>query len=135
MIKVKNLVIMKKILFLLMALTVISCDEDGYHANISIYNEWRWVTTTFDTRGFPISSEGLDTTYYYKFGNDEILEIRDINRELTQQLEYSIVEDESSNLMSIPDLNQTWGYSIKKDTLSIWEPASINPRIDFFKKN
>ena len=125
---------MKKILFLLLALTVISCDEDDYHASTSIYNEWRWVKTTFDTRGFPITSEGLDTTYYYKFGNNGILEIRDINKELTQQLEYSIAEDESFNLIRIPDLNQTWGYRIEKDTLSIWEPASIYPRTDVFKK-
>jgi hypothetical protein len=126
---------MKKILFLLMALTVISCDEDDYQANTSIYHEWRWVMTTFDTRGFPITSEGLDTTYYYMFSKDGILEIRDVNRELTQQLEYSITEDESFNLIRIPDLDQTWGYRINKDTLSIFEPASIFPRTDLFKKN
>ena len=125
---------MKKVLFLSVALFVISCDEDDYHVNSSIYNEWRWVMSTFDTRGFPIISEELDTTYYYKFSKDGILEIRDVNRELTQQLEYSITEDESFNLIRIPDLSQTWGYRIKKDTLSIFEPASIYPRTDFFKK-
>lgn len=104
-----------------------SCKENEAKPEIDIYNELKWVMTTFDTRDEPLTSQETDTTYYYTFTRDGQLEMRDFNRELQKQYSFRIIEDKSFNSIVIDELNLTWGYSIVSDSLRIWNPLSIYP--------
>lgn len=125
---------MKSGLIFLLIFFAVSCEEDHPEATALLSGEWQWVMTTFDTRGTPLIAEELDATYYYHFGTNGILEIRASTKALRQQLSYSISTEGSPDLVVLPDLNQSWGYRIKNDTLLLWETASLFPRMDHFKK-
>ena len=126
---------MRYLSIIMLLLLTFSCKEDEVSPTANIYNEWEWVMTTFDTRDRPIKSQETDTTYYYKFTQDGQIEVRDINKELKQQYSFKIIEDESFNSLVIEELDQTWGYSIVRDSLKIWEPLSTFPTTIYFKKN
>jgi hypothetical protein len=126
---------MRCLSIIILLMLAFSCKENEVNPTVDIYNEWEWVMTTYDTRGRPITSQETDTTYYYRFTQDGKIEIRDINKELKQQYNFKIIEDESFNSIVIEGLDETWGYSIVRDSLKIWEPLSIFPRTKHFKKN
>lgn len=112
---------------------IFACQEDELRNRSDIYGEWRWELTTFDTRGEPLTSQELGTTYYYEFHENGLLELKDINKEVKQQLTIQIIKDEPFNIVILPELNATWGYSIRNDTLRIWDAYSIFPRTTIFK--
>lgn len=124
---------MKKLLSLLLIATMISCSENEITKQFDIYNEWKWELTTFDTRGEPITAEEMDTTYFYAFQKNGVFERKNINKEVVDLYDFEIVMDDKFNRIIVPDLEIIWGYKISNDTLTIWEPLSIYPRVVIFK--
>ena len=124
---------MKKLLFLLSISTMISCSEKEIPDQFDIYNEWRWELTTFDTRGKPITAEETDSTYFYNFQKIGVLERKNINKEIVDSNDFEIIIDDEFNRIIVPDLDIIWGYKISNDTLKIWEPSSIYPKVVIFK--
>jgi hypothetical protein len=125
---------MKKPFLLIAILIAVSCKQEIQPMD-AIYAEWKWVMTTLDTRGQPITAQESDTTYFYRFTRAGQLELRDVNRVLKQQVNFTLIRGESFNKVLIDEWDLVWGYSINNDTLRIWEPASIFPRITYFKRN
>ena len=126
---------MRNLIPLMFILTIFSCNENDVIPTLDIFNEWEWIMTTFDTRGKIITAQKLDSTYFYTFTKDGLLQMKDNNRELKNQFNFELVEDDPFNRIVIDDLGLTWGYSIKSDTLRLWEPHSIFPRTHIFKKH
>ena len=123
---------MKKIFLALLTLAVFSCKEEEINPQQAIYKEWKWALTTFDTRGEPLTAQEQDTTWYFRFQQNGILELRDFNRELKEQRKFEIKEGDGFFRMELTDSGITWGYSVKNDTLRIWDPFSIWPQTDIF---
>ena len=117
----------------IVVLTVLSCQHKNVSPTPDIYREWRWISTTLDTRGEPITAEKLDTAYFYSFQGNGILEQRDANKDVREQLKFEIVQGRPFNTIVIEELKATWGYAIYGDTLKIWDAASIFPRTNIFR--
>lgn len=125
---------LKRLPVALLVLMMLACREDTDHPD-TLYGEWQWVMTTFDSRGTPITAQEMDTTYYYRFTAAGQLEIRDGNETLTQRHRFVVIEDPEFNRIEIDSLDEPWGYVVRNDTLRLWEPASLLPRLMLFRRH
>lgn len=116
-----TITIMKTWIFILAVLAMSSCEEKGVRKHNDIYKEWEWKATLFLNGDIYRSASALDSTYYYDFKEDGILEIKDINKTIKYEEEFEIIESEQ-NRGTITYVNNSklhCRYSIENNELKI----------------
>lgn len=111
---------MKQLLLLFVLFLFFSCDKDDVDAPHNIYHQWRWeATRSMNPETPPIkTSEGLDTTYYYNFKKNGVVQFKDVNKKITKEDDFQINESELS--LDIGDrIDLEFRYAISQDTLSL----------------
>lgn len=123
---------MKKIYTVIIILITFSC-HDNVKPVYTIYNDWQWVKSTFDTRGRPITPQDVDSIHYISFSKEGKVIVKNNNKEIVS--EYKVVFETTDNQTTykIQDSEKVFGYIINTDTLSIWQANSIWPKTDFYK--
>ena len=119
--------IMKKLIFILFVLVTSSCKKDNLDGPNDLFAEWRWESTGSQT------AEKLDTTYYWKFQNNGILQIKDINKQIKYQTNFTL--DQSGWLIikySTRDSHNI--YSVRNDTLYFTNTDGIVSTLSIFVK-
>lgn len=130
----KRELVLMMVLLVMVLLVSLSCRNEDVNPDLDVYNEWEWKVMTFDTRGNPISSFDLDSTYYYNFRKDGILEMKDVNKVTRVQYAFTILDiNQPMKKILVEDTGVLWGYTIRKDSLFIWDAVSIFPRTTIFK--
>ncbi len=123
---------MKRTLGLILLLFTLSCSDDVTPI-YEIYNEWKWVKTTFDTRGRPITAQDVDSTYYYSFTKDGKLITKDNDKRIISEFNIVVEIIDDVKTYRIQGSDAVFGYGIKSDTLYVWQANSIWPRTDIYK--
>lgn len=124
---------MKRTIGIVFLLMTLSCGDDAT-PDYDIYNEWQWVKTTFDTRGKPITSQDIDSTYYYTFTREGKLIVKNNSKQVVNEYDVVFEANDGSLTFEIQDLDVIFGYGIKSDTLRIWQTNSIWVRIDMYRR-
>lgn len=124
---------MKTPVLLTLVLIIASCGKEEVAKELDIYHEWRWEMTTFGSRGRPLTSASQDTTYYYNFQRNGVLQVKDDDRLIQSEFEFRLVEGQPFDRILIESENIEWGYSIANDTLRIWKPNAISAATVIFK--
>lgn len=106
-----------RLIFIVFVLAISSCHYDNFYAPNNLFAEWRWESTWTQT------AEKLGSTYYWKFQNNGVLQIKDTNREIKSQVGFKIIsikQFSGSFIMTRPNLDDShYGYCIKGDTLHL----------------
>ena len=100
---------MKTTFWVLLVLATFFCKEEELNPPQDLFRDWKWALTTFDTRGKPLTAQGQDTTYYFKFYHNGVLELRDINRGLQEQRNFEVTGNDLFNFIEFTDSDITWG--------------------------
>jgi hypothetical protein len=117
-------------LLLTVFLTIVSCRDDVSPV-YNIYNEWQWVMTT-SFRGGSISAMELDSTFYYSFFQNGKLVLKNINKEVVNELDIEFSTGDDFNTYRILSNDDLYGYRISSDTLGIWLVNSLwSPYLTF----
>lgn len=124
---------MKRIYLILPLLILLACKENETMRSDTLLGEWRWVKTTYDTRGVPVTSEEVDSTFFYVFAENE-LQILDGNRNFSTRHPYRLTHADESEIIYLADEDLTWAYTIRLDTLQLWAPYDILPETLFFRR-
>ena len=115
-------------LYILFAFMLLACREDDVKTQYDIYNEWSWVETDFASKVPYKTAAALDTTFYYNFQKNGILQIKDNNQNITDNKQFKITNDK---LITIN--NARCSYSIDNDRLAIANIDGIIVWITVFK--
>jgi hypothetical protein len=119
---------MKKLIFILFVLAISSCKKDNLDGPNDLFAEWRWKSTGSQT------AEKLDTTYYWRFQNNGILQIKDINKQIKYETNFKL--DQPGWLIikgnKIGDAHDI--YSIRNDTLHLTNTDGIVSTLSIFVK-
>ncbi len=97
-----------------------------------IFHKWQWTKTTFDTRGFPITAQQVDSTYYYEFTRNGELRVLNNDHSLRAVKPFTLSDNGDLRIIYFPKDSLTWAYTIRRDTLRMWMPYSIWPQMDYF---
>ncbi|MCC5932024.1 MAG: hypothetical protein JJU28_22455 [Cyclobacteriaceae bacterium] len=117
-------------LLLTVFLTIVSCRDDVSPV-YNIYNEWQWVMTT-SFRGGSITAMELDSTFYYSFFQNGKLVLKNINKEVVNELDIEFSTGDDFNTYRILSNDDLYGYRISSDTLGIWLVNSLwSPYVTF----
>jgi len=105
---------MRKLFYTVLAIATLSCSEESINAPYDIYHEWRWEATYLNKETRYESAAELDTTYYYDFQQNGLLQVMDIEKQLQSELPFTINQD---NLLTIDNIR--YRYFIGNDTLTV----------------
>lgn|SRR5258706_7439132 len=119
---------MRKLLHILFAITILSCKEASLKTRYDLYNEWRWEET-YSNPAVPYkTSAGLDTTFYYRFLRNGILQIKDNEKKVISERDFQISQDK---LLTINHFRYI--YSIDSNKLKIQNVDGIISWTTIFK--
>jgi hypothetical protein len=102
-----------------------------------LYAEWEWKATEMLNGDVYSSAQELDSTYYYNFKENGILEIKDINKVVKYEKQFKIVQDGQSHGTIVYNNGNNselhFSYSIAKGELEISNMEGIIVWINLFQ--
>jgi hypothetical protein len=128
---------MKTFILAVFALSIFGCEENNIQYQNDLYAEWEWKATKMLNGNVYSSAQQLDSTYYYNFKENGILEIKDINKVVKYEKPFKIVQGgQFHGTIAYNDVNNTelhFSYSIANRELEISNMEGIIVWIDVFK--
>src|SRR6267154_3462488 len=101
-------------IYILLVFALFACREDDLKTPYDLYNEWRWVETDFGSRVPYKTSDEVDTTFYFNFQKNGILQVKDNEKNVINNTQFKIGPDKVITIS-----NTRSSYSIDNDTLTI----------------
>lgn len=128
---------MKKIILTVFILSIFGCEEKNIQNQNELYGEWEWEATKMLNGDVYSSAQQLDSTYYYNFKENGILEIKDINKVVKYEKQFKIIQDgQSRGTITYTDVNYSelhFSYSIDNGELEISNLEGIIVYINLFQ--
>jgi hypothetical protein len=114
---------MKYFILIVFGLSIFGCEENNIQKDADLYAEWEWTATKMPNGSIYSSAQQLDSTYYYNFKENGILEIKDVNKVIKYEKQFKIVQSgQSQGIIMYKDVNNSelhFAYSINKGELQI----------------
>jgi hypothetical protein len=129
---------MKKFILTAFVLSIFGCEEKNIRNQNDLYAEWEWKATEMLNGDVYSSAQELDSTYYYNFKENGILEIKDINKVIKYEKQFKIIQGGQSHgtIVLYNDGNNSelhFSYSIDKGELEISNMEGIIVWINLFQ--
>jgi len=128
---------MKYFILTVFVLSISGCEEKSIYTQNDLYAEWEWKATKMLNGTVYSSAQQLDSTYYYNFKQNGVLEIKDINKVVKYEKQFKIIQGgQSHGTIMYNDVNNSelhFSFSIDKGELEISNMEGFIVWINLFK--